>query len=327
MRTALAALLITFVAVQALPADAQQSVHQRLSNLAVQMVYTMAQRHPMTATALGIKGYDDALESPTRGERDEDVRLLHGWQRQLRAIAPPGAALSLVDRDDAKLLQAQLAQQLNELVVYRSDEKDYSAGAQSIVGAIFTQFQHVPAAGQGGATNADVAKAWGDIVTRLSKSPAYIVAEQRLVTQPGHLQGIVGNQQLAGVPDFFNGPLTNAAKAQLSTSDFARFLKARDAALQTIAQTQRYISAHVASWTENYAMGRRAYDAMLHDEQLLPYNAQDVEAFAATELAHGWAEEAWLGALARERGTSFGPQTGGGLAPGGPALIDYYRAR
>jgi hypothetical protein len=287
----------------------------------------MAQRHPMTATALGIKGYDDALETPSRAGRDEDVRLLRMWQKQLRAIAPAGASLSLVDRDDAKLVQAQLVQQLNQLLVYRADEKDYSAGAQSIVGAVFTQFQHLPIAGQNGATSADVTKGWNDIIARLAKAPAYIAASQQLVTHPGHLQGVVGNEQLAGVPSFFNGPLTDAAKNQLPANDFARFTKARDATLATIAQTQHYITAHVAAWPENYAMGRRAYDAMLRDEQLLPYNAQDVEAFAAMELAHGWAEEAWLTALAQQRGTSFGPQTGGGLAPGGAALIEYYRQR
>ena len=31
--------------------------------------------------------------------------------------------------------------------------------------------------------------------------------------------------------------------------------------------------------------------------------------------------------LAAERGTPIGPESGGGLAPGGAALIDYYRAR
>jgi hypothetical protein len=47
----------------------------------------------------------------------------------------------------------------------------------------------------------------------------------------------------------------------------------------------------------------------------------------ADALAHGWAEEAWLASLAQLRGTPFGPQTGRGLAPGGPALIDYCRDR
>ncbi len=45
------------------------------------------------------------------------------------------------------------------------------------------------------------------------------------------------------------------------------------------------------------------------------------------ELSHGWAEEAWLTSLSTRSGVPFGPKSGGGMAPGGPALIDYYRAR
>ena len=48
---------------------------------------------------------------------------------------------------------------------------------------------------------------------------------------------------------------------------------------------------------------------------------------ARDELAHGWAVQMWVEELAAERGTPIGPESGGGLAPGGAALIDYYRAR
>jgi uncharacterized protein (DUF885 family) len=66
---------------------------------------------------------------------------------------------------------------------------------------------------------------------------------------------------------------------------------------------------------------------MLREEQLLPYDAADLERMGRDELAHGWAEEAWLGASARQRKLAFGPASGGGMAPGGPALVDYYRDR
>jgi uncharacterized protein (DUF885 family) len=66
---------------------------------------------------------------------------------------------------------------------------------------------------------------------------------------------------------------------------------------------------------------------MLRDEQLLPVAARDVERMAEDELAHGWAEEAWLSAQAKHDDVAFGPQTGGGLAPGGTSLIDFYRER
>jgi len=108
---------------------------------------------------------------------------------------------------------------------------------------------------------------------------------------------------------------------------FAEFAKARDAAIAAIAQTKTYIDAHAASWPENYAMGRAAYDAMLRDEELLPFNSDDIERMGHDELAHASAVQAWMEDLAAERGTPIGAETGGGLAPGGAPLIDYYRAR
>ncbi|HEV3152365.1 MAG TPA: DUF885 domain-containing protein [Candidatus Baltobacteraceae bacterium] len=301
--------------------------HARLTAIARDFTYTMARRHPMTATAAGIPGYDGLLETPSVQYRDEDLRLLRTWLSQVQAIVRESGSPALVDADDAKLLSAQLTSQINALTVYDADEKDYGGPANSVVNAIFTQFQNLPIAGRDGATAQDVRGAWNDITSRLAKSPAYIAATQALVTHPGHLYGVAASEQLGGAPSFLNGALTNAAKAQLSSAAFARFAAARDAALQSIARTKQYIDAHVASWPENYAMGRAAYDRMLRDEQLLPYDTSAVERLAQAELAHGWAVESWLTALSHERGTPFGPQTGGGLAPGGPPLIAYYHAR
>ncbi|MCI4369477.1 MAG: hypothetical protein L3K09_07950, partial [Thermoplasmata archaeon] len=40
-------------------------------------------------------------------------------------------------------------------------------------------------------------------VARLEKAPAYIDAAQKLVTHPGKLYGVAGQQEIAGAPDFF----------------------------------------------------------------------------------------------------------------------------
>ena len=327
MRQIIAALLCAALFPSVAASAAPPSVHDRLTTLAKTMVFTMARRHPMQATALGISGYDAKLSAPSKAYRARDLALLRDWEGELAQIAPPQAHLSLVDRDDATLLGAQLRQQIDALTVYRAAEKDYAGAANGLVGTIFTQFQNLPIPGRDGATASDLRSAWLAIVSRLAGGPAYIEASQALVDHPGHLQGVTGSEQLAGVPSFFNGPLTAAAKAQLSASDFARFVAARDATLHTIAQTKAYVDAHDANWPENFAMGRAAYDRMLHRELLLPYDAIDVERFAQAGLAHGWAVEAWLTQLARLRHTPFGPATGGGLAPGGAALIPYYRER
>jgi hypothetical protein len=194
---------------------------------------------------------------------------------------------------------------------------------------MFTQFLHLPVSGKGGASAQDVAGAWRDIISRLEKAPNYIVAGERLVKTPGHLFGIVGSKELAGAPEFLKGALTDAAKDQFGadSQEFARFIRARDAVLSSIDAAKTYIDSRVASWPENFAMGRQAYDRMLRDEQLLPFDTNDVVRMGEDELAHGWAEEAWLTSLSKRDSVPFGVASGGGMAPSGPALIDYYRDR
>jgi hypothetical protein len=324
--SALRILSFVLVAACALPAaPAPATTTERLQTLAHTMTFEWAKLHPLTATFLGLSDEDGRLDTPSEAENARDLAMIRGWESELASIPLDGA--SLVDVDDAKLLRAQLTGYERQYLVYRTYEKDPSAPSLAITGAIYVQFLHLPIAGRAGATKADVAAAWQKIVERLAGAPAYIAAGNALVTHPGHLYGVTGAEQLAGASSFFGGPLTDAAKEQLPADRFAAFVKVRDATLAAMEQTKKNIDEHAASWPENYAIGRAAYDAMLRDEQLLPFNSQDIERMGREELAHGWAVQSWLEELAAERGTPIGPESGGGLAPGGAALIDYYRAR
>ncbi|HYB64898.1 MAG TPA: DUF885 family protein, partial [Steroidobacteraceae bacterium] len=321
-------LALTATAALAAASAHAQAAHQQLVSLAQDITYTTAAVFPMTATYLGIPGHDGELQAPSEAFRAAQVQRLREWQSRLDAIAAAFEAQTpLADRDDATLLRAGLTRSLNELVVYQSDRKDYAAGANGIVRVVFAQFEHLPVIGQEGATAADLKRGWADIARRLAGAPAYIAASERLATTPGHLYGVVGARQLAGAPDFLKGALTEAARAQLGarSREYTAFLRARDVALAAIAHTRQYIEAHAASWPENYAIGQAAYDRMLKEEQLLPFDSGDVERIAQDELAHGWAEEAWLRQVAQRRGVALGAPSGGGLAPGGAALVDYYR--
>jgi len=308
---------------------AQTSSHDALVSVARDAVYTQARLYPMQATLLGIAGFDGQLETPSEAYRAAYVQNVRKWQEQLHAITRSfNDATALADRDDARLLDAQLTQQLNALLVYQLDRKDYGAPAESIVNAIFTQFTHLPTP-EKGAKQSDLDQAWADITARLEKTPAYLDAAARLVTMPCHLFGVVSAKELAGAPDFLDGALSDAARKQLGAGSaaFARFSRARDAAVSAIGRVRAYVDAHLQSWPENYAMGRAAYDRMLREEQLLPFDAADIDRMGRDELAHGWAEEAWLASVARRSGVAFGAASGGGMAPSGPALIDYYRER
>jgi uncharacterized protein (DUF885 family) len=305
-----------------------QVAHQQLVSLAQDIVYTTAAVYPMTATFLGIPGHDGELEAPSEAFRAAQVQRLSEWRARLEAIAAGfDGETARIDRDDAQLLRARLTRSLDELLVYQSDRKDYADAATRLVGVVFNQFQHLPVAGEEGATPADVRRAWLDITRRLAGAPAYIAAAQALVTTPCHLYGVVGSRKLAGAPDFLKGALSDAARGQLGAQsrDYGAFVRARDATLAALARSHEYIDAHVAGWPDNYVMGREAYDRMLKEEQLLPFDSRDVERIARDELAHGWAEEAWVQHAAQRRGVALGAASGGGQAPGGPALVDYYR--
>ena len=329
LRSLGAVLCVSLVAVQATvalhAATALPTTTERLQALARTMTFQWAKLHPLDATSLGLSDEDGQLDTPSEAEKARDLALIRAWENELASISLEGA--SLVDRDDAQLLRARLVGMERQYTVYKTYEKDPSGPAFAILNAIYAQFLHLPVAGREGATRGDVSAAWQKITARLSAAPAYIAAGNALVTYPGHLFGVTGAEQLAGAPSFLNGPLADAAKAQLPADRFAAFVKARDAALAAMDRSKEFIDEHAASWPENFAMGRAAYDAMLHDEQLLPFNAADIERMGRDELAHGWAVQIWAEDTARERGTPIGPATGGGLAPGGAALIDYYRAR
>src|SRR5580698_10266858 len=105
------------------------TVHEQLTDLAHDITYTSARLFPIQATQLGIPGYDGDLERPSEPLRAAFIARLQDWQKRLKQLAPPEADLSLVDRDDAKLLAAQLVGNLNFLLVRQQDRKDYAAGA------------------------------------------------------------------------------------------------------------------------------------------------------------------------------------------------------
>jgi uncharacterized protein (DUF885 family) len=306
-------------------ADTDNGAHDKLQSLAREITFESAKAHPLVATDLGLSDEDGLLDTPSLQENARDLAAIRKWEAELAAIELGNAPL--VDRDDAKLLRAQLTGDERNYTAYKSYEKDYSAPSQAIVNAIFSQFQHLPVADPAGANAAALTTAWDKIISRLSAAPAYIAAGELLVIHPGKLFNTVGSQELAGAPDFLNGALSDAAKAQLPADRYAAFVAARDATLASIAAAKKYIDAHAASWPENFAMGRPAYDAMLRDEELLPFGTDDIERMAADELAHGWVEQNWVVADAQGRGTPIGPDSGGGIAPSGTALVGYYRDR
>ena len=193
-------------------AFAAPSTQDQLTRFAQDMTEGDARANPMTATNLGIPGMDGELVIPTEATRVARIAQLKGWSASLEAIRrAAGPAISLVDADDATLLRAQIDRHLDDLLVRETDRKDYAAPAVDLIDVLYTQFLHLPVPGRDGATAADVSRAWADIVSRLEKGRAFVVAGPKLATHPGKLYGMAGHEQIAGGPDLLEGALTQAA--------------------------------------------------------------------------------------------------------------------
>src|SRR5580658_5052403 len=169
--SAMRVLLSVLLAACALPAaPAPPTTTERLQTLAKTITFDWAKSHPLTATFLGLSDEDGQLDTPSEAENVRDLATIRGWESELAYIPLDGA--SLVDVDDAKLLRAQLTSFERQYTVYKTYEKDPSGPCMSIVGAIYTQFLHLPIAGAGGATKDDVAAAWRKIIGRMAGAPA-----------------------------------------------------------------------------------------------------------------------------------------------------------
>ena len=309
---------------------AEPSTHERLASIAEAYVAAIADHDPLTATALGLAGADGRLVIPSEPARAARIARLDRWKAEVEAtMQAAGSAIALVDANDARLLRAEFDSQKNELVVRESDRKDYAGPALRLVDSLFAPFLYLPIVGRDAARADDVDRAWDDIVSRLEQGPAFVVAGQRLVTRPGRLFGTVGSRRLEGAPEFIGGALSEAAQAQLAGRPelLRRFAAGRDALLATLTETRAHIDSRVASWPDNHVIGKAAYERMLREEQLLPFDSADLERMGRDELAHGWSKEAWLTALAHQKKIAFGAASGGGMAPDGPPLVGYYRDR
>jgi uncharacterized protein (DUF885 family) len=157
------------------------------------------------------------------------------------------------------------------------------------------------------------------MISRLEKAPAWMAAQRPLITHPGRLQAEVAVKELAMAPALFNYILTPMA-AELPADQRARFEKARDATVASIGEWTKWMSDNAASWPLNYAMGAQAYNAMLRDELLLPYDADQIAEIGQRTLDAARAQENQILAEAKAKGVNLSnpvqaAANGGGMTP------------
>ena len=306
---ALAALVAAaFLVCQPLPAPAQSSPSAQISALQLQSVADFLAADPEAATFLGDYSHDGDWSDPTPAGIAHMKQLLATYRSKLDAIDMTGATLQ--DRNDVSVMRAFAVGQLRQLAELEAG-KDPSGPPLTVLGAVFTMILHVG--------EQDQAVWWDHMISRLEKAPAWMAAQRPLITHPGRLQAEVAVQELAMAPALFNYILTPMA-AQLPADKKARFEKARDAVVAAMTEWTKWMSNNAASWPINYEMGATAYNAMLRDELLLPYDADQIAAIGRKTLDAAVAQEREIQAEAKAKGVNLSDPTqaaanGGGMTP------------
>jgi uncharacterized protein (DUF885 family) len=304
----LAALAAALILLAPTGASAQSSSADQIAAVQTAAMREFLGASPETATFLGDYSYDGEWSDPTPAGIAKFKAMLASYEQQVDAIDMTGATLQ--DRNDIKLMKAFVVSQHRQIADQEAG-KDPSGPPLTVLGAVFTMILHKE--GQ------DPTVWWDHVIARLEKAPAWMAAQRPLITHPGRLQAEVAVKQLAMAPALFNFILTPMA-AELPADQHARFVKARDATVAAMTEWTTWMSANAASWPINYAMGADAYNAMLRDELLLPYDADQIAAIGQKTLDSAKAQERVVQAEAKAKGISLSnpvqaAANGGGMTP------------
>ncbi len=296
------------IALAPLGSPAQGSPRAQIAALQVQTLDEFLALSPEAATFLGDYTHDGDWSDPTPAGIARYKQLIGTLERRLDAIDTTGATLQ--DRNDVTLLRAFIAQQRRGLADQEAG-KDVSGPPLTVLGALFTMILHKD--------EQDSTVWWNHLISRLEKAPSFMAAAKSTITHPGRLQAQVALKQLAMAPALFTFILTPMA-SQLPADQKARFDNARDATVAAMTAWTKWMSDNASSWPVNYAMGKEAYDAMLRNELLLPYDADQIAAIGRKTLDAAMAREREIAAEAKAKGVNLSnPQqaaaNGGGMTP------------
>jgi uncharacterized protein (DUF885 family) len=301
----LAAVVAALILLAPLHAPAQSSP---IAALQMQTLNDFLTAFPEVGTFLGDYTRDADWSDPGQAGIARTKALIDTFEQKVNAIDMTGATLQ--DRNDIVLMRAFIVGQRRQLADAEAG-KDPSGPPLTVLGAIFTMILHKD--------EQDPSVWWNNVISRLEKAPAWMAAQRPLITHPGKLQAEVAIKQLAQAPALFNYILTPMA-AQLPADQKARFEKARDATAASMTEWSKWMSDNAASWPINYAMGADAYNAMLKNEQLLPYDADQIAAIGQKTLDAAIAAEKQIKAQAKAKGVNLSnpaqaAANGGGMTP------------
>ena len=238
--------------------------------------------YPVATSGAGDHRLDERLTDytmPAVLKRRQHVSDLLG---QVAAMNTDG--WSKDDRIDQILFRAQLAgvdffgRRLNP------EQQDPQLYVNECSGAIFTllQKEYAPRRTRGLAATA-----------RMEQMPTLLRTARANLTQPVKLYAQLAIPAARGGDDLYTASLETLA-AELSAVERKRFTAARDAALKALHEYADWLEAGESTMPDWKPMGEAAYNELLKQVLLLPFDARQVAELGEVELARYRALEAML---------------------------------
>ena len=303
-----AAFAAALIVLAPLRAPAASTPAEQIAALQIQAVNDFLAASPEIATFLGDYSHDGDWSDPTPAGIAHFKAMLDTFEQKLNAIDMTGATLQ--DRNDVTLMRAFVISQRRAIADSEAG-KDPSGPPLTVLGAVFTMMLHKD--------EQDPTVWWNNLISRMEKAPAWLAASRATITHPGRLQAQIALKQLAMAPALFTYVLTPMA-AELPADQKARFAKARDGIVAAMTDWSKWMGDSAASWPINYAMGADAYNAMLKNELLLPYDADAIAAIGQKTLDAAIVAENKIKAEAKAKGVNLSnpaqaAANGGGMTP------------
>ncbi len=262
---------------------------------------------PEAATFLGVYEYDGNWgKSGIAGVR-QGRQFVGRFEAAVNRIDFSYA--NLHDRNDLKIARAFIAGQKRN-ITEALQGKDAGGPPLQVVGIFFTMLLHKD--------EQNPTVWWDHVISRMEKAPALLAGDKTLITHPGRLQAEVAQRQLAQAPALFTYILTPMAAASLPKDKLARFTKARDGLVASLTAWNKWLADNSPKWPQNFAMGRTAYNGMLKNELLLPYDAVGIESIGQHTLDVAIADEQAILAEAKAKGIDLNDPVQAAKVGGGP---------
>ena len=239
---------------------------------------------PMGVTLRACPARRRPAGDPERGapRRANGPATTSGRPGSMRSPLPPGRPCRWTERRRHPAAARRTSTRASTAwVVRQSDRKDYAGPGLRSPASSFRSSNTADRSDRAARPIEAVPTRPGTHRLAPQLAPAFIVAGQRMVS-PGNSRPASARNSSPECPISSPARSRGGESAMAGTAALARFIAARDATLATIAETRAYLDARAASWPDNYAIGKAAYERCCARSNCCRSTRADLERMPAT---------------------------------------------